>query len=119
MTKILHFTNYLLHLIGIKPDIITAIVHNNYIVYCRSTDKYYNLLPIKVNDKVWKYDHNGQYKLYQILEISINNQYRILDEHKFYNSEIVNGDCLYKYQTNSKLEGYISGIHFIVTKELR
>lgn len=111
ISKLIH---QLLILTGIRT-IITVIIHNNYIVYCKSNHKYYNLLPLEVGQKVWIELPMVSLRQYNIIKILGNNMYQILDIYKFYGDTIVNGDVIQQYLPSTILTGYIKGNNFIIT----
>lgn len=112
MKQLNQLINHLLILIGIRHNIVSAKVHNNYLVYCRDTDKYYNLLPIKVNQKVLY--NKLMFDEYKVISIKPNNRYIVRDIYEFHNDKTVNGDNLYPYIPDSTVRGYIKGVNFIV-----
>lgn len=111
MKQLNQLINHLLILIGIRHNIVSAKVHNNYLVYCRDTDKYYNLLPIKVNQEVYYKDACVSCK---VISIKSNNTYIVQDNYKLYDSRLVSGNNLYPYIPDSTVRGYIKGVNFIV-----
>lgn len=114
MKSINKFIHLLLLKLGFRT-IITVTVHNNYIVYCKSNQEYYNLLPLKIGQIVWGEFKGISLRQFNIINTNGNNHYQILDIFKFFNDQFANGDELYPYLIDTELIGYAKGKYFIVT----
>lgn len=96
-----------------KRKEVKVIIHSNYICYCKETDKYYNLLPLKVNDLAYfKTDTN--YVKCTILNINKDNTCYIKN-YITNENHLVDRNRIYPFIMDDTeiVIGYIKGIYFI------
>ncbi len=110
--------NGLLYLVGLRKPILSAYIQNNYTVYVKDKDLYYNLKPLISNQIVFYKTELDTYEQCEILNpLKDNTFYVEIERFGTVSRFVAKGDKLYPHVPETKVKGYINGLYFIVTDD--
>lgn len=118
MKTIKQLINFLLSLIGIKKRLLSAYIQNNYIVYVKDKNMYYNIEPLKSLQEVWYKCEDNTYEQCTIINLLKDNKYYIeIERYGTVTRFVTNADKLFAYVPETKVKGYIKRQMFIIVNE--